>query len=673
MIPFSIFSLLIPRSRTGPQWPGATAGLLVLWLASVFSSLFSGPALATTAPQHPLDPLSAAEYVATIAALRQAGHVDATSRYPLIRLEEPAKTTVLAWQSGNALPRRAFVIVKKGRQTFEAVIDIATQAVESWRQVEGVEPGILLTEEWLIAQQLVRAHPDWQAAIRKRGIDDFQQVVCIPHTVGHNGLQQEAGQRLVKVTSYDGRGTTNFWARPIEGVIAVIDYHTKTVVAVTDSGLVPIPKAPPEPMLPVPTASVAPTTSAQPSNIEIDGHMIRWQPWQFHLRIDPRLGPVISLVRYQHKKNRRLILYQGSLSELFVPYMDPSPGWYFKTYMDAGEYGIGKLASALKPGVDCPSNAVFMNAVFASEWGKPYPQPSTACVFERDTGDLAWRHTEAVNGQTLVRRRSELVVRLVAAIGNYDYVFDWVFRQDGTITVAVGATGLEQVKAVPGRTPADDPNGQDSEYGRFVAEHTLAVNHDHFFCFRLDLDVDSQPNSLRVERFRTKRLEAQSRRKSVWVVDSQTVATEQAARLRVNIEQPSVWRIINPAVSGPLGYPVSYQLRPKTNALPLLAADDFPQQRAGFTDFHLWATPYHPHERYAAGTYPNQSTGGDGLPRWTRANRSIQNTDIVVWYTLGFHHVVRAEDWPILPTTKHEFELRPFDFFPHNPTLNQSP
>ena len=169
------------------------------------------------------------------------------------------------------------------------------------------------------------------------------------------------------------------------------------------------------------------------------------------------------------------------------------------------------------------------------------------------------------------------------ATGNYDYVFDWVFRQNGTITVAVGATGIEQVKAVQSRTLSDDTaeqEAQDTRYGRLVAEHTLAVNHDHFFCFRLDLDVDGQDNSLLVERLHTERIEPPNPRKSVWVIDSQTLIDEHAARLRINIEQPTLWRVVNPQRKGPLGYPVSYQLQPKMNTVALLTPDDFPQQRA---------------------------------------------------------------------------------------------
>ena len=60
----------------------------------------------------------------------------------------------------------------------------------------------------------------------------------------------------------------------------------------------------------------------------------------------------------------------------------------------------------------------------------------------------------------------------------------------------------------------------------------------------------------------------------------------------------------------------------------------------------------------------------DGLRAWTKANRGLENQDLVVWYTMGMHHVARAEDWPVMPMVFYAFELRPFDFFDRNPALD---
>ena len=102
----------------------------------------------------------------------------------------------------------------------------------------------------------------------------------------------------------------------------------------------------------------------------------------------------------------------------------------------------------------------------------------------------------------------------------------------------------------------------------------------------------------------------------------------------------------------------------------LLSEDDWPRQRAGFIDHHLWITPYQPDEQYAAGMYPTLSRPGEGLPAFTAKYRSIEQTDIVAWVTMGMYHVVRAEDWPVMPVAWHYFELRPFDFFDRNPALD---
>lgn len=81
-------------------------------------------------------------------------------------------------------------------------------------------------------------------------------------------------------------------------------------------------------------------------------------------------------------------------------------------------------------------------------------------------------------------------------------------------------------------------------------------------------------------------------------------------------------------------------------------------------------TPFAEHERYASAAFPTLSEPGKGLPEWTLNDRSIQSRDIVVWYTVGMHHMVRNEDWPVMSVLWHSFELRPFDFFDRNSSID---
>jgi primary-amine oxidase len=96
-------------------------------------------------------------------------------------------------------------------------------------------------------------------------------------------------------------------------------------------------------------------------------------------------------------------------------------------------------------------------------------------------------------------------------------------------------------------------------------------------------------------------------------------------------------------------------------------------RRAAFATSNLWVTPYAHDERRAAGDFPNQHSGGDGLPRWTAQDRPIVDRDIVLWYTFGVTHIPRPEDWPVMPVEYAGFSLVPVGFFDRNPALDVSP
>jgi len=653
--------------------------LRICWVAlgTILLSLGQQAALAQ-ASKHPLNSLSAAEMKAVVAILKTKQLINQDSRFATMSLHEPPKSAVWSWKPGVPLPNRAaFVVVKQGPQVFEGIVDVTARKVDFWQAVKGVQPGIL-NEEYELARNLVGADPKWQAAMHKRGIKDLNQVVCNPmmYPPGYFGPSPLAQRRLLVVICGLETGDKNFWAHPIEGVQALVDLNAKQVVEVVDRGVVPIPRR--AAGLSEQPAQAGGRNTRQPKRLEtpqpqgstfkLNGQSVSWQNWQFHFRIDPRLGPILSTITYNDQGKVRKVMYTGSVSEIFVPYGDPDPEWYNKTFMDAGEFYLGKLAVPLVANRDCPPDATYFDTVFADDQGSPYPQPKVACLFEQQgQGGVEWRHYEYFNESNQSRSRRELVLRFISAIGNYDYLFDWTFLQNGSIRVSVGATGIEAVKGVNSRTVKEDKHGHDTRYGTLVDANTVAPTHQHIYNFRLDLDVDGTQNSF-VEVIPKTIPVQNSPRTSAMVLETKTLRHELEARRSYDLM--SNWHVVNPNVQNANGYHSSYALQKGWNTNPLLTPNDWPRKRAGFIDYHLWVTPYNSRELYAAGDYPNQSKEGDGLPRWTKANRSIKNTDIVVWYTFGNTHVVRPEEWPVLTTEWVSFELRPFNFFNRAPTLD---
>lgn len=93
------------------------------------------------------------------------------------------------------------------------------------------------------------------------------------------------------------------------------------------------------------------------------------------------------------KHKSRSVLYRGFISELFVPYQDPSDEWYYKTFFDAGEFGFGQSMVSLEPNQDCPPHAQFMDVYLHDSNGNPSLLQNAICIFEQ-YGGVSWRHTE---------------------------------------------------------------------------------------------------------------------------------------------------------------------------------------------------------------------------------------------------------------------------------------
>jgi primary-amine oxidase len=618
-------------------------------------------------PVHPLDQLSAREHWAIYDALQGSGKLDSTFTILYEGLREPVKAEVLAWRPGQPFRREATVHLTQGKFGYEAVVDVAAKKLLSWTQLPGKQ-FMVSRGESRAAEGVAMKDRRVREALRKRGVTDFTHVACGPQNNGYFDLPEERNNRVLHLSCGDARGQVSGYDETFGGLVVVVDLTNEKVLRILDT---PTPRSglpdghSPEEIGPV-RAGVNPVEMVQPkgASYALDGHEVSWQNWKFHFRMDMRRGLVLSRVRYVDGGRERSVMYQGSLSELFVPYMDPTDPWNYQGYFDLGTYPavFGGIASSLEPGVECPLYATYFHHYVVTDKGAPRERQRTACLFERNAGEVAWRHTRAGGQVNEARPRTDLVLRMYMNAGNYDYLFDWVFQQDGSLTVNLGATGMDQVKPASG-TPAD------TAYGRLIASKLIGLNHSHFFSFRLDMDVDGPANTLLVDRLRTTTLPADNPRRSIWTVNTLAAATEKEGMRMAPMSAPEVWRIVNPAVKNPLGSEVGYEIDGH-GAMSLMRPDDYMRQRAGFVDHTLWVTPYAPTELYASGDYPTNSVAGDGLVKWTAANRPIANTDVVAWLTLGFHHVPRPEDWPVMPVAWHSFAIRPVGFFGRNPSID---
>lgn len=626
------------------------------------------------APPHPLEPLRAEEISRAARIVRESGRVGERARFCQLALLEPGKQELRDFEErGAPVERRARALLydRHGPGGCVAQVSLSLGKLVSFERV--TEGQVTLSGLDLYrAIQLVRAHPDWQAAMRRRGLEDLSRVQIDPWVTGGFEPQGHAGHRCLRALSYrrDFK-SDNGYARPVEGVIAFVDLTSNEVIRVDDHGVVPFP---PEPGNYDAKSSAPLRTDLRPLEIqqpegpsfEVEGSLVRWQKWSFRVSLHPVHGLVLHSVRYRDGGRDRSILHRAALSEMVVPYGDPGPMHHWKSVFDAGEMGIGNMTHSLDLGCDCLGEIRYLDATLCRPDGEPLEIKRAICLHEEDHGIL-WKHVDLHAGTREVRRSRRLVVSAIHTVGNYEYGFYWYFYLDGTIQLEVKLTGILQTGAVQ---PGEEP-----ECAPLVAPQLAAPVHQHLFNVRLDFDLDGENNSA-YEVDLEPLPEARNPAGNAFAARRLLLARESLAQRDAAPERGRHWWVVNPGVRNRLGQPVAYRLVPSSpsSAARLLARPGSSvARRAAFATHNLWVTAYDPAELSAAGDHPNQHPGGAGLPAYAAADRPLENRDIVLWYSFGVSHLPRPEDWPVMPVEYTGFLLQPVGFFERNPALDLPP
>jgi len=604
---------------------------------------------------HPLDPLTPEEIGVAVAAVRASGRLTDGARFSTVTLDDARRP--------GTTGRRARLVVVPGPEAslVEATVVLATGDVVGWESHDGVRPALGFGES-LGAIAALHEHEGFRAALAARGITDLGKVQVDPWPTGSFGIATEEGRRVARcICYYREEPGDNGYARPIEGLQALVDMARGEVLELLDTGIVPLPDDPGSyfPEDHPPRAGLAPLAITQPQGVgfAVDGHELRWQGWSLHVSLDPLEGIVLRDVAY----DGRSILRRASISEMVVPYGDPGPLHGWKNAFDAGEWGLGRLANSLTHGCDCLGEIRYLDAAIADEQGSAGTIANAICLHEEDAGIL-WKHQDLFTGRTEVRRKRRLVVSSIATVGNYEYGFYWYLHQDASLELEVKLTGIMSTKGTG--------EGRPEPYSPAIAPGLAAPVHQHLFCARLDVAVDGPVNE--VHEVDVAPLPAGDG--NPWANGFAPVVTrltsERRARRLADPARSRSWAVVNPAVRNAVGQPVAYRLVPRATPTLLAGEGSSIAARAGFATRNLWVTPYHPGERRAAGDFPNQHPGGAGLPGWTAADRSLVGTEVVVWHTFGVTHVPRPEDWPVMPVETTGFQLLPIGFFDRNPALD---
>ena len=362
-------------------------------------------------------------------------------------------------------------------------------------------------------------------------------------------------------------------------------------------------------------------TQPEGPSFEVDGYQVRWQKWSFVIGFNAREGLTLHHLRYDDDGRERSILYRASLTEMVVPYGDPGPTQRRKNAFDVGEYGMGMCANSLELGCDCLGLIRYFDAHLCDSRGEPLTIKNAVCMHEEDYGIL-WKHTDRRLPDTPeVRRSRRLVVSSISTVENYEYGFFWYLYQDGNIQFEIKLTGILSLGALPA--------GREAAVRRPRRAAALCAESSAL----LQRAARLRPRRRRQHRPPGRRRGRPARRRRT---RSRTPSRREATPLKTEKQargQPQPGDGADLEDRQPEREERASASRSATSSCRATTRSRSPRRTPGgasgpgSSNHHVWVTPYRRRRAAtAAGDYPNQSQGGDGLIALDRAGPADRRT-----------------------------------------------
>ncbi|XP_063420386.1 amiloride-sensitive amine oxidase [copper-containing]-like [Mytilus trossulus] len=398
---------------------------------------------------------------------------------------------------------------------------------------------------------------------------------------------------------------------------------------------------------------------------KIDGLHVTYMHWDFNINTKASTGVQLFDIKFQKER----IAYELSFQEACVFYSGYGPAQGITNYYDVSWF-LGAYTNELVAGVDCPDTATFLDVDFFIKSENRLRIKKGICVFEEHASVPLRRHyaSDFHGSYSFYGGLGDyrLVVRSIANVWNYDYVFDYIFHLNGAIEVQVYSTGYVQ-----SAFPLDD----ELRYGSKMTSFMMANIHQHLFHYKVDLDINGRSNMYSTLDISTETIKSpwySNFNKTQFKFELNKKSTEEEANYKTaNEARYDIF--YNDQVENEFKNKRAYRIL-NHGKTPYLLSKSSETNAARWAKYPLAVSKYKDNEISSTSIYANNGPRNPvvDFEKFISDNETLENEDLVAWVTLGVLHIPHTEDIPSTTTAGSQvrFFLLPFNYFPECPSMS---